>query len=168
MTLQPGRVRDAATHRRIRYGAGIGASLVAETAFVLSTMSLLAVMGRDVWAVVRLPAVLAWGPKVTRPHGWVLEDVLLGAAMHAGLAILVGICYAVLLPRLAVSAVIGGLMAGAALYVLGFLVLPAVFPEWLAPFRVSPVMHLAQIAMHAGYGFVFGWSYRRTADRSPR
>jgi hypothetical protein len=149
--------------RRPRYGAGIGASLVAEAVFILSTMPILAVMGKDAWAVVRMPAALLAGPAVMQPRGWVPEDVLLGGAMHAGLAVLVGVLYAVLLPRIGVSAVAGGLITGAVLYVLGFLVLPAVFPEWLAPFRLPPVMYLVEIATHALYGLVFGWSYRRMA-----
>ncbi len=151
---------DAAMDHRVRYGGGIGASLVAETVFVLSTMPVLAAMGRDVWAVVRMPAALAVGPEAMQPPGWVPGDVLLGGAMHAGMAILVGVLYAVLLPRIGVSAVAGGLITGVALYVLGFLVLPAIFPEWLAPFRVSPIMHLVEIAQHGIYGLVFGWSYR--------
>jgi len=147
--------------RRPRYGAGIGASLVAEAAFILSTMPILAAMGKDAWAVVRMPAALVAGPEVMRPPGWVPGDILLGLAMHIGLAIVVGVLYAILLPRLGVTAITGGLIAGAALYVLGFLVLPVLFPEWLAPFRVPPVMHLVEIVMHAVYGLVFGWSYRR-------
>jgi hypothetical protein len=145
------------------YRAGIGASLVAEAVFILLTMPILAVMGRDPWAVVRMPAVLVAGPEVMQPPGWVPADIMLGLAMHAGLAIVVGVLYAILLPRLGVTAVTGGLIAGAVLYALGFLVLPAVFPEWLAPFRVPPVMHLVESVMHAVYGFVFGWSYRRMA-----
>lgn len=154
---------EAETVHRVCYGAGIGASLVAETVFILATMPLLAVMGKDMWAVVRMPAVLAVGPGVLQPPGWVAEDVLFGGAMHAGMSILVGVIYAVLLPRLGVNAVIGGLIAGAVLYLFGFLILPAIFPEWLAPFRVSPVMHVAEIVMHAAYGLVLGWSYQRMA-----
>jgi len=147
--------------RRPRYGAGIGASLVAEAAFILLTMPILAAMGKDAWAVVRMPAALVAGPEVMQPHGWVPRDILLGLAMHIGLAIVVGVLYAILLPRLGVTAITGGLIAGAVLYVLGFLVLPVLFPEWLAPFRVPPVMHLVEIVMHAVYGPVFGWSYHR-------
>lgn len=161
MALRRVLVSDAALGHRVRYGAGIGASLVAEAAFVLFTMPILAAMGKDSWAVVRMPAAMVVGPEAMLPPGWAPVDILLGAAMHAGMAILVGVLYAVLLPRIGVSAVAAGLMAGATLYVVGFFVLPALFPEWLAPFRMSPVMHLVQIVMHGIYGFVFGWSYRR-------
>lgn len=150
----------AAVDHRVRYGAGIGASLVAETVFILSTMAVLAVMGRGLWTVVRIPAVLVVGPEAMQPPGWVPGDVLLGGVMHAGMAILVGMVFAVLWPRIGVSAVAGGFITAAVLYLLGFLLFPAIFPEWLAPFRVSPVMHSVQIAMHAIYGLVFGWSYR--------
>lgn len=46
------------------------------------------------------------------------------------------------------------------LYLLGFVILPMIFPEWLAPFRVPPVMHAVEILLHVVYGVVFGWSYR--------
>jgi hypothetical protein len=46
------------------------------------------------------------------------------------------------------------------LYLLGFVILPVVFPEWLVPFRVPPVMHVVEIVMHAVYGVVFGLAYR--------
>jgi hypothetical protein len=143
-----------------RYAAGIGASLIAEAAFILLTMPVLAAMGRDIWAVARMPAALVAGPEVMQPPGWVPEDVLPGLAMHIGLAILVGVIYAFLLPRLGVSPVTGGLIAGAVLYLLGFVILPVVFPEWLVPFRVPPVMHVVEIVMHAVYGVVFGLAYR--------
>jgi hypothetical protein len=149
------------TTRRPRYAAGIGASLIAEAAFILLTMPVLAAMGKDVWAVVRMPAALVAGPGVMEPPGWVPGDVLLGVAMHAGLGILVGVVYAVLLPRLALAPIAGGVIAGAVLYVLGFVVLPALFPEWLAPFRVPPVMHAVEIVMHGIYGIVFGLAFRR-------
>lgn len=161
-------VSDSAQDQRIRFGAGIGASLVAETVFILSKVPILAATGGDVWAVVRIPAAMAVGPEAMRPTGWVPADVLLGGAMHVGMAILVGILYAILLPRLGISAVAGGLLAGAVLYLFGFLVLPAVFPDWLAPFRLTPIRHLVEIAMHGAYGLVFGWSYRRWWARSSR
>jgi len=144
-----------------RYAAGIGASLIAEAAFVLLTMPVLAAMGGDIWAVVRMPAALIAGPEVMQPPGWVPEDLLLGLTMHIGLGVLVGVVYAFLLPRLGVAPVTGGLIAGAVLYLLGFVVLPAIFPEWLRPFRVPPVMHLVEILMHGVYGIVFGLAYRR-------
>jgi hypothetical protein len=133
---------------------------VAEAVFIGLTMPVLAVMGRDVWAVVRMPAALVAGPEVMQPPGWVPEDVLLGIAMHVGLGFLVGLVYALLLPRLDVTPVTGGLIVGAVLYVLGFLVLPRIFPEWLAPFQVPPVMHGIEIVMHAVYGVIFGWTYQ--------
>ncbi len=151
---------DAATTGHHRYGAGIGASLVAEAAFILGMMLILAAMGKDALAVVRLPAVMVVGPDAMLPQGWELLDVVLGGTMHVGMSILVGILYAVLVPRSGVSALAAGLMTGAALYVVGFLVLPSLFPGWLAPFRMSPVMHLVQIVMHAIYGIVFGRLYR--------
>jgi len=152
---------------RPRYGAGVAASLVAELVFILATMPVLALLGRDIWAVVRMPAALVAGPAVMQPPGWVSGDIMLGLAMHAGLAVLVGVLYAMLLPRVGVSPIVGGLIAGAVLYVLGFLVLPAIFPQWLAPFRVPPLIHVVEVVMHAVYGVVFGWTYDRLTFMMP-
>jgi hypothetical protein len=148
---------------RPRYAAGVTASLIAEAVFIAVNMPILAVMGKDVWAVARMPGSLVAGPSVMEPPGFVPADVLLGLAMHAGLGIIVGVLYALLLPRLRLTPIAGGLLAGAVLYVLGFLILPAAFPEWLAPFRVPLVMHLIEVVTHAIYGVVFGWSYLRLA-----
>jgi hypothetical protein len=146
---------------RPRYAAGITASLIAEAVFIAVNMPILAVMGKDAWAVARMPASLVAGPAVMEPPGFVPADVLLGLGMHVALGILVGVVYAVLLPRLGVSPILGGLTAGAVLYLLGFLLLPAVFPDWLAPFRVPPLMHMVEIITHAVYGVVFGLAFRR-------
>jgi hypothetical protein len=146
---------------RPRYAAGITASLTAEAVFIAVNMPILAVMGKDVWAVARMPASLVAGPSVMEPPGFVPADVLLGLGMHVALGILVGVVYAVLLPRLGVSPIVGGLIAGAVLYLLGFGLLPAVFPDWLAPFRVPPLMHVIEIITHAVYGVVFGLAFRR-------
>ncbi len=146
---------------RPRYAAGITASLIAEAVFIALNMPILAVMGKDVWAVARMPGSLVAGPSVMEPPGFVPADVLLGLGMHVALGILVGVVYAVLLPRLGVSPTVGGLIAGAVLYLLGFVLLPAVFPDWLAPFRVPPLMHMIEIITHAVYGVVFGLAFRR-------
>lgn len=147
-----------------RYAAGIGASLIAEAAFIVLTVPVLAAMGRDIWAVVRMPAALVAGPPVMEPPGWVPADVLLGLSMHVGLGIVVGIFYALLLPRLALAPIIGGLLAGGLLYLIGFLLLPGIFPDWLAPFRVPPVMHAVEVLLHAVYGAVFGFAYLRLSS----
>lgn len=149
---------------RPRYAAGITASLIAEAVFIAVNMPILAVMGKDVWAVARMPGSLVAGPSVMEPPGLVPADVLLGLGMHASLGILVGLVYAALLPRLGVSPIAGGLIAGAVLYLFGFIILPAVFPGWLAPFRVPPLMHMIEIITHAVYGVVFGLAFRRLTE----
>lgn len=149
---------------RPRYPAGITASLIAEAVFIAVNMPILAVMGKDVWAVARMPGSLVAGPSVMEPPGLVPADVLLGLGMHAALGVLVGLVYAALLPRLGVSPITGGLIAGAVLYLFGFIILPAVFPGWLAPFRVPPLMHMIEIITHAVYGVVFGLAFRRLAE----
>jgi hypothetical protein len=146
---------------RPRYTAGITASLIAEAVFITVNMPILAVMGKDAWAVARMPASLVAGPSVMEPPGFAPADVLLGLGMHVALGILVGVVYAALLPRLGVSPIVGGLIAGAVLYLLGFVLLPAVFPDWLAPFRVPRLMHMIEIITHAVYGVVFGLAFRR-------
>lgn len=149
---------------RPRYAAGITASLIAEAVFIAVNMPILAAMGKDVWAVARMPGSLVAGPSVMEPPGLVPADVLLGLGMHAALGVLVGLVYAALLPRLGVSPITAGLIAGAVLYLFGFLILPAVFPGWLAPFRVPPLMHVIEIITHAVYGVVFGLAFRRLAE----
>jgi hypothetical protein len=59
--------------------------------------------------------------------------------------------------------VAGGLIAAAVLYLLGFWLLPLLFPVWLAPFWLPPVGRLLQVVAHAVYGVIFGLAYRRLA-----
>ncbi|MGH7465877.1 MAG: hypothetical protein ACREK1_11925, partial [Longimicrobiales bacterium] len=66
---------------------------------------------------------------------------------------------AALLPRVGVSPVTGGIMAGMLLYVFGFWILPLLFPSWLAPFWLPPLEKLLQGIAHVAYGIVFGWAY---------
>lgn len=130
-------------------------------------MAMIAAVSRlrdmDPWMVVRVPASFLLGPEAVEPPGLVVGDVLLGLSMHLWMGILVGLVYAALLPRLGVSAVAGGLIAGAVLYALGFWVLPLLFPERLAPFWLPPTGRALQAAAHAVYGLVLGLAYRRLA-----
>ncbi|MFW6084483.1 MAG: hypothetical protein ACODAA_04660, partial [Gemmatimonadota bacterium] len=118
------------------YGAGVLASLIAEVVFVGLAAAMAAVRTGDPWTPVRLPGALLLGPAAVRPSGFVAGDVVVGAAMHLWLGVLVGLLYAALLPRLGVSPLGGGLIAGLVLYLLGFWVLPQLYPDWLAPFRL--------------------------------
>lgn len=89
------------------------------------------------------------------PSGWEL-----------GLGIVVGLLYALFLPRTGRSPVAGGLVAGAILYVLGFWALPLLFPAWLAPFRMPLAETALEAVLHAFYGWVFGASYARLSRAS--
>lgn len=117
--------------------------------------------GNDPWKVVRVPASFVLGPDAVRPAGFVAGDVAVGLLTHIGLAILVGIIYAALLPRLRIGPVPGGFLTAAILYALGFWALPLLFDEWLAPFWLPPIGRLLQAGAHAFYGVVFGMAYRR-------
>lgn len=144
-----------------RYAAGVGASLVAEGIFMGMVAAISRLRGMDPWMVVRVPASFLLGPAAVEPPGLVVGDVLLGLSMHLWMGIVVGLVYAALLPRLGVSAVAGGLIAGAALYALGFWALPLLLPERLAPFWLPPMGRALQAAAHAVYGVVLGLAYRR-------
>lgn len=122
-----------------------------------------ALRGIDAWTVVRIPASFLLGPGAVQPPGFAAGDILVGLLMHVGLGILVGLVYAYLLPRLGISPIIGGLIAGAVLYILGFWALPLLFPVWLSAFWLSPVGKLLQVLAHAVYGVVLGWTYGRIA-----
>lgn len=148
---------------RPRYGAGIAASLVAEAVFALMVAAVSALRGMDPWRVVRMPASFVAGPSAVEPPGFVAGDVVLGLALHVGLAVLVGVVYAELLPRVGVRPVAGGLIAGAVLYGLGFWILPLSFPSWLAPFWLPPTGKVLQAVAHAVYGVAFGLAFRRLA-----
>lgn len=119
--------------------------------------------GMDPWMVTRVPGSFFLGPAAVQPPGFVPWDVLIGLLMHLSLGILVGLIYTALLPRVGVSPVAGGLIAGAMLYVLGFWLLPLLFPVWLAPFWLPPMGKILQAVAHAVYGVVFGLAYRRLA-----
>lgn len=146
---------------RVSYAAGVAASLLAEAIFILMVAMIALLRGKDPWMVTRAPAAFVVGPEAIRPPGFVPADVALGLLMHLGLGIVVGLVYAALLPRLGISPVAGGLIAGAVLYGLGFWALPLLFPAWLAPFWLPPVGRALQAMAHAVYGIVFGWSFRR-------
>jgi predicted permease len=142
-----------------RYRDAVAASLSAEAIFIAMVMVVSWFRGMDPWMVTRVPASLFLGPKAVRPHGFVPADVLSGLLAHLWLAILVGLIYAALLPRLGLSPVVGGFVAAAILYLLGFWILPILFPTWLSPFWLPPTDKLLQVMAHAVYGWVFGAAY---------
>ena len=150
--------------RQPHYQAGIAASLIAETAFILMVMMVAWVRDQDPWMVTRVPASFLLGPDAVQPPGFIPGDVAIGLAMHLLMGILVGIIYAALLPRLGVSPPAGGLVTAAVLYGLGFWMLPQLFPQWLAPFWLPPTGRALQAVAHVFYGIVFGLAYRRAAS----
>ena len=146
-----------------RYRDGVVASLVAEAVFIAMVMMVSWIRGMDPWMVTRVPASFLVGSGAVQPPGFIPDDVLLGMLTHLWLAILVGLIYAAVLPRLGLSPVVGGLMAAALLYALGFWVLPLLFPVWLSPFWLPPMGKMLQVVAHAVYGWVFGIAFSRLA-----
>jgi hypothetical protein len=144
------------------------ASLTAEAVFMLMVAMISLLRGMDPWMVARVPGSFLFGPEAVQPPGFVPGDVLIGLLMHLWLGILVGLVYATQLPRLGISPVTGGLIAGAVLYGLGFWLLPQLFPRWLAPFWLPPTGRLLQAVAHLVYGLVFGYAYRRLVGPAVR
>ncbi len=150
------------------YRAGVTASLLAEAAFI-GIVALAAILrGRDPWMVTRVPGSFLRGPEVVQPPGFVPDDVWIGLLVHLWLSMLVGVVYAGLLPRLRISPLAGGLITGMVLYVLGFWLLPQLFPFWLSPFWLPPAGRALQAVAHAAYGLVLGYAYRELGGRAPR
>lgn len=149
--------------RSPNYAAGVTAALAGELAFLLLVTAVAIGQKMDPWQPSRMAATLLLGPAAMQPPGFVIEDVLVGLGMHAGMAVLVGVLYALLLPRLGLSPIAGGMVTGMLLYVLGFWLLPVLFPGWLAPFWLPPSGKVMQALAHLFYGFVFGWVYARRA-----
>ncbi len=147
----------------VKYAAGVAASLVAEAVFMVIVALVSWLRGMDPWMVTRVPGSFLLGPEAVQPPGFVPSDVLIGLLMHLWLGILVGLIYAALLPRLGISPIASGLITGAVLYLLGFWILPLLFPLWLAPFWLPPVGRILQAVAHVVYGVVFGLAYRRLA-----
>jgi hypothetical protein len=152
---------------RPAYRAGVVASLIAEAVFILLAAMVSLLRGMDPWMVARMPGSFVLGLEAVQRPGFVPGDVLMGLLMHLGLGILVGVIYAALLPRLGISPVAGGLIAGAVLYILGFWVLPLLFPTWLAPFWLPPLEKALEAVTHVIYGVVFGYAYQRMLDTKP-
>jgi hypothetical protein len=146
---------------RGEHAAGIAASLAAEAVFIALVASIAGLRGKDPWGVTRVPASFLLGPEAIRPPGFVPGDVGLGIFLHLALGVLVGVLYAVFLPRLGVTPIAGGLIAGGVLYALGFWLLPILFPDWLAPFWLPPDGRALQALAHVVYGVVFGLVYER-------
>lgn len=150
---------------RISYSAGVAASLVAEAVFIMMVMLVGWLRGKDPWMVTRVPGSFLLGPDAVQPPGFVPGDVLIGLLMHLWLGILVGVVYAAFLPRLRISPMAGGLLAGVVLYALGFWTLPLLFPGRLSPFWFPPVGRALQAVAHVVYGVVFGWTFGTLAKR---
>ncbi|MBW3570503.1 MAG: hypothetical protein KY467_05310 [Gemmatimonadetes bacterium] len=136
---------------------------MAEAVFMMMVAMVSWLRGMDPWMVTRVPATFLLGPGAVEPPGFVPVDVMVGMGMHLALGILVGVLYAVLLPRTGLSPVAGGLVTGAILYGLGFWALPLLFPAWLAPFWLDPTGRALQAVAHAFYGWVLGVAYTRLA-----
>lgn len=149
------------THRN--YAAGVGASLIAEAVFIAMVALVSAVRGMDPWMVTRMPASFLYGPAAVQPPGYVAGDVIAGLLMHLMMGIVAGLLYAALLPRLRLNPVTGGVVTGMVLYVLGFWVLPLLFPHRLAPFWLPATEKLLQAGSHLIYGIVFGVAFRAIA-----
>lgn len=152
--------------RRPRVRAGVYAALSAEAVFVgvVAAMSFLA--GRDPWKVAKVPAAFLIGPAATRPEGFAAGDILLGLLMHLLFAALIGVLYGLLLRPLRLSPLTGGLLAGGLLYLFGFWLLPALFPEWLEPFRLPVAGKVMQALAHLIYGFALGLFFARQSNRA--
>lgn len=148
---------------RPQYGAGVAASLLAEAVFITMVMIVSWFRGQDPWMVTRVPGSFILGPDAVQPPGFEPTDVLIGMLAHLSLAVLVGLIYAALLPRIGVSPIAGGLITGAVLYALGFWILPLTFPQWLAPFWLPSVGRALQAVAHAVYGWAFGAAFARLA-----
>ena len=153
--------------RRPRYAAAIAASLIAEAVFMAMVAAVSALRGMDPWRVTRMPASFLLGPAAVEPPGWIPGDVATGLAMHVAFAVVVGAAYGALLPRLGLAPIPGGLIAGAVLYLLGFWMLPLLFPGWLSPFWLPPEGKLLQAMAHAVYGVAFGVAFRRLTAGDP-
>lgn len=151
-----------------RYARAVAASLVAETVFVAATMAMAQLRGKDPWHVTRASASLVFGPAVASPPGFVRGDVARGLAAHVMYSVVAGGIYGALLPRLRLTPVQGGLVAGGVLYLLGSYLLPDVLGEWVAPMRKSPEEKAMAAVMHAVYGVVFGLTYGVLTERRER
>lgn len=153
------------TSLRADYGAGITASLIAETAFVALMMGLMTARGKDAWKPTRASASLVFGPGVAEPPGFVPADVARGLSMHVTYSVIAGGLYAALLPRLRLTPTQGGLVTGGVLYALGSYILPAMLGEWVEPMNKSPKEKVMTAMTHAFYGVVFGLAYRELTKR---
>lgn len=158
-------MRSAGTEENGRvgaaYGAGVIAALTAEAAFIVMVTLVTLLRGMDPWMPSRMAGALILGPGAVQPAGFVAPDVAVGLALHAGMAVVVGLLYAALLPRVGVSPITGGIITGMLLYAFGFWILPLLFPSWLAPFWLPPLEKLLQAIAHIAYGVIFGWAYAR-------
>lgn len=154
--------------READYRSGIASSLVAEAVFVAVGMGMLYLRGGDPWHIVRASASLVFGPDVASPPDFVPGDVARGAGMHVAYSLVTGAVYATLLPRLRLTPVQGGLVAGGVLYLLGTWLLPAALGDWVAPMRKSGAEKIVAAGMHVLYGVVFGVAYRVISERRRR
>lgn len=141
--------------------AGVYAALAAEVVFIAVVFAMSLFAGLDPWRVFKMPASFLIGPAATSPEGFVSGDVFLGLLMHLLLASVVGVLYALLLGPLQLSPMAGGLLAAGLLYMFGFWLLPALFPDWLEPFRLPVAGKVMQAIAHLIYGVTFGLFFAR-------
>lgn len=158
--------RRHATWAGTRFAEGVTAAFVAEAMFIAFMTTVAWVRGADPWTASRMAGALVLGPDAVEPPGLVAADVAIGLGLHVAMAVLVGLLYAALLPRIGVSPVAGGIITGMLLYLLGFWILPLLFPAWLAPFWLPPFDRLLQAIGHLAYGYAFGRVFALLASRA--
>ena len=153
------RNRRSETAQSFHYTAGVVASLFAEVVFTALGVAISALRKEDVWGTVKMPGALVLGSDRTQTGSWLTSEIGVGILMHVLLAVLVGIIYSALLPRLRISPTSGGVAAGLILYLLGVWILPAAFPNWLTSWRVPLIDRAIELVTHLIYGVVFGMAY---------
>lgn len=117
---------------------GAVAGLVAGLVFVLLEMILVGMSGGSPWAPPRMMGAIALGPGVLPPPATFDAGIVaVGMIVHFALSVVLGVIFAALAARLAVSrgVLIGiGLLFGLAVYLVNFYGFTALFP-WFAMAR---------------------------------
>lgn len=147
--------RNSSPKPRFDYAAAVRAGVIAGAVFMILQMLLVPLLlGGSPWQFPAMAAAIVLGPERLAALGFGLGPLLIAMGVHFGLAMAFAAVLGAIVRRLSASgAALVGVTFGAALYVLNFHGMTALFP-WFANARDG-----VSLLAHAAFGALAGYAY---------